>query len=146
MGRRSHAGAALSQTQIRDIANILAGMALFWTYLFWSQFLVIWYGNVTAEVGYLTPRIGVSRAAGWIVLTLCGAAPAVVFVAQWGKQMATLRVMTAFILSGLWLEQWILVAPGVPANSSMLTPPTITALFAAAFMLSIRPVHATSAP
>src|SRR3954471_12670488 len=41
---RTHGSPAdlLSRPRARDIANLLAGIALFWMYLFWSQFLVIW--------------------------------------------------------------------------------------------------------
>jgi hypothetical protein len=133
---RSSAGLAHAQT--RDIANILAGLALFWTYLFWSQFLVIWYGNLTAELAYMTARIGVSRVAGWMVLAMCGAAPALVFVPQWGKQITAVRVMAIVILAGLWLERWILVAPDLPQARGVVSV-AMTAAYFAVFMLSIRP-------
>jgi hypothetical protein len=128
----------LGHAQTRDIANILAGLALFWTYLFWSQFLVIWYGNLTAELAYMTARIGVSRVAGWMVLAMCGAAPALVFVPQWGKQIAAVRVMAIVILAGLWLERLILVAPDLPKARGVVSV-AMTAAYFAVFMLSIRP-------
>ena len=127
---------ALARARAHDIANILAGLALFWMYLFWSQFLVIWYGNLTAEVAYMTARIGVSRVAGWMVLAMCGAAPAIVFVPQWGKQIAVIRVMAVVILAGLWLERWILVAPDLP-KARVVVSVAMTAAYFAVFVLSI---------
>jgi len=132
---------ALTRSETRDLANILAGLALLWIYLFWSQFLVIWYGNMTSDVGYMMRRIDVSRPAGWTVLAMCGGAPAFVFVPQWGKHRVALRVMSTIILAGLWLEQWILVAPEIPAGEPLLLAPAITAVFIAAFALSMRRRH-----
>jgi hypothetical protein len=129
---------ALTRAQTRDLANILAGLALLWTYLFWSQFLVIWYGNLTSEVGYMMRRIGVSRPGGWTVLAMCGGAPALVFVPQWGKHRVALQAVCAIILAGLWLEQWILVAADVPAGEPPWLAPAITAVFIAAFALVLR--------
>ena len=70
----------LSPARSRDMANVLVGAALFWLYLFWSQFLVIWYGNVTAEVGYMMARLDAQRAIAWTVLAMCGAVP----FGRWG--------------------------------------------------------------
>jgi hypothetical protein len=122
--------------RVRDTANLLVGLALFWTYLFWSQFLVIWYGNLTSEVGYLMARIDVSRPAGWIVLAMCSAVPSIVFIPQWGKRLITVRVVTPLILIGLWLERWLLIAPDLP-NSTSIATIAVTAAFAAGFLLSV---------
>jgi hypothetical protein len=133
---REPATAAEEVSRVRDTANVLVGFALFWTYLFWSQFLVIWYGNVTAEVGFMMARIGTSRPLGWIVLTLCSAVPAILLVPQWGKRAAVLRVVAIAILVGLWLERWLLVTPALPASAAAGL--VVTALFAGLFMLSLR--------
>ena len=127
-------------TRARSMANTLVGMALFWTYLFWSQFLVIWYGNLTSEVGYMMARINVSRASGWIVLATCCAAPSIVFVPRWGKHLAALRVVTPLILVGLWIERWLLVAPDLP-RPTWIAVIAVTLAFAAGFFLC---VHTTA--
>jgi hypothetical protein len=117
---------------LRDMANLLVGLALFWMYLFWSQFLVIWYGNLTSEVGFMTARIGTSRPLGWVILVMCCAMPALLLVPQWGKRAATLRIVAPIVLAGLWLEHWLLVAADLP-RSSVPAVALVTALFAAAF-------------
>lgn len=130
--------AALSPAQSRDIANLLVGVSLFWLYLFWSQFLVIWYGNLTAEVGYLMARLDARRAVAWIVLVLCCAVPAGVFVPKWGKRAGTIKIIAPLILLGMWLERWLLVAPDVPSRS-VLAELGITGTFALLFFFSVRP-------
>jgi len=127
----------LSRSRARDSANLLAGIALFWMYLFWSQFLVIWYGNLTAEVGFMMARIGTSRALGWTILVMCWAAPVAIFVPQWGKGVRALRVVGVVVLVGCWLERWLLVSPDLPPASAMQAF-AITALFAVLFAVSMR--------
>ena len=128
----------LSPARSRDMANVLVGAALFWLYLFWSQFLVIWYGNVTAEVGYMMARLDAQRAIAWTVLAMCGAVPFVVFVPRWGKRATAIRIVTPVVLLGMWLERWILVAPAVPSRSIPGTV-ALTAAFAALFFFAVRP-------
>jgi len=114
---------------------------LFWMYLFWSQFLVIWYGNLSGELGFMMARIGTSRMLGWLILTLCWAAPAAAFVPHWGKRAGVLRVIGVLTLIGCWLERWLLVAPDLPP-ASLVPAVVITLAFAAVFVLSIKPRRA----
>jgi hypothetical protein len=106
------------RSRVRDLANVLVGLSLLWVYLFWSQFLVVWYGNVTTEVAFVMSRIGVSRPTGWIVLAVSCAIPATVLIPQRGKQVAALRLVTPLILSGLMIERWLLVAPPLPPTTA----------------------------
>ncbi len=130
---------AASAALMRDLANVLVGFGLFWAYLFWSQFLVIWYGNVTREVDFMAARIGVSRAPGWIVLAACCAVPAIALVPRSGKTAAMLRFVAPIALVGLWLERWLLVAADVPSRSPVPAL-LVSALFSAAFVAAVRPL------
>jgi hypothetical protein len=136
----------MSPARSADMANLLAGMALFWVYLFWSQFLVIWYGNVTAEVGYVMSRLYSLRAVAWSVLAGCCVVPALVFVPRWGKRPSAIKLVAPVILVGMWLERWLLVAPDVPSHGSPLRGIVITAAFATVFFYSVRPASTGRPP
>ena len=41
----------------RDLRSVLLGFALFWMYFTWTQFLVIWYGNLPTDTGYVIGRL-----------------------------------------------------------------------------------------
>jgi len=125
-----------SASRFRDSANLIVGLALFWLYLFWSQFLVIWYGNVTAEVGFMMARIGTVRPLGWVVFALCWAIPSIVLVPQWGKRPAILRVVGALALIGCWIERWLLVAGDQPSGSVGVGA-LLAAVFAVLFAVAI---------
>jgi hypothetical protein len=127
----------LESDWMRDLAKLLVGLALFWTYLFWSQFLVLWYGNVTAEVGYIMLRVRPDSVIAWLVLAACFVLPVVVFMSQWGESPMTLKWMAPVIFVGLWCHEWLLVTPAF-SRVGVVPIGLVTAAFAAVFILSIR--------
>jgi len=42
---------------IHDLAKFMFGFSIFWTYLWFSQFMLIWYANIPEEVTYFITRI-----------------------------------------------------------------------------------------
>ncbi|MCU0284996.1 MAG: hypothetical protein MUF15_01230, partial [Acidobacteria bacterium] len=58
---------------LNDIALLMMGFALLWVGLFYSQYLVIWYGNVPEEVFYISRRLEIPLLQGmgiYVLLTL----------------------------------------------------------------------------
>ncbi len=41
-----------------DLGKMIFAFSIFWMYLFWSQYFVIWYGNIPEETGFLVDRLG----------------------------------------------------------------------------------------
>jgi hypothetical protein len=105
----------ISPKQRHDLGKLVFGFSVFWTYLMWSQFLVIWYGNLPEETGFVFARlwgewrpIGATVFLGMFVIPfigLLGVAPK--------KTPVTLGILTAVSLSTLWLERYLLVMPSV---------------------------------
>jgi len=46
----------VSPSAIQDVAKLTFALAVFWMYFFFSQYLVIWYGNMPVETRYLSRR------------------------------------------------------------------------------------------
>src|SRR4029453_6874596 len=91
------------------------GFCVFWTYLFWSQYLVIWYGKLPWEQAWMVRRAG----APWgplsaLTIVLCFVVP---FAGLLGKQAklnpTTLSIFSSVILLGGGLERYMLVAPSI---------------------------------
>ena len=55
----SHLGVTdlVSPKQRHDLGKLCFGFTVFWTYLMWAQFLVIWYGNLPEETGFVFARL-----------------------------------------------------------------------------------------
>ena len=115
----SHLGIAdlVSPKQRHDLGKLCFGFTVFWTYLMWAQFLVIWYGNLPEETGFVFARLWgnwlpVGRAVflGMFIIPffgLLGVAPK--------KFRPTLGFFALVSLVSLWLERYLLVMPSVSA-------------------------------
>lgn len=114
---RNHLGIVdlVSAKQRHDLGKLCFGFTVFWTYLMWSQFLVIWYGNMPEEIGFVFARLWgpwmpVGRAVfvGMFLLPFWG----LLFVAT-KKTPFTLAAFALTSFSSLWLERYLLVVPSV---------------------------------
>lgn len=47
----------VNDSHIHDLAKFMFGISIFWTYLWFSQFMLIWYSNIPEEVTYYVTRI-----------------------------------------------------------------------------------------
>ncbi|MEP2970046.1 quinol:cytochrome C oxidoreductase, partial [Nonlabens ulvanivorans] len=47
----------INDSHIHDLAKFMFGISIFWTYLWFSQFMLIWYSNIPEEVTYFITRI-----------------------------------------------------------------------------------------
>src|SRR5690625_965871 len=99
--------------QLHDLGKLTFAFSIFWVYLFWGQFLTIWYGMLPAEQTYLVHRFlppysGMST----IVIILLFLIP---FVGLLGaapkKSPALLSFFASIALIGLWLERYTQVYP-----------------------------------
>jgi len=139
----AHLGVAdlVSPKQRHDLGKLCFGFSVFWTYLMWSQFLVIWYGNLPEETGFVFARlwghwlpIGKAVFLGMFLIPffgLIGVAPK--------KTRVTLGFFATVSLMALWLERYLLVVPSVtalpgPAFGVPEVGPTLA--FAGLFLLS----------
>ena len=115
-GRR-HLGIAdlISAKQRHDLGKMCFGFTVFWTYLMWSQFLVIWYGNLPEETGFVFARLwGPWLPVGrWVFLGMF-------LIPFWGllfvaakKSPFVLGLIATVSLTALWLERYLLVTPSV---------------------------------
>ena len=107
----------VSPKQRHDLGKLCFGFTVFWTYLMWAQFLVIWYGNLPEETGFVFSRlwgdwlpVGVTVGVGMFVIPffgLLGVAPK--------KFRPTMGFFATVSLLALWLERYLLVMPSVTA-------------------------------
>jgi Ni/Fe-hydrogenase subunit HybB-like protein len=108
---------------LHDLGKLCFGFSVFWAYLFFSQFLVIWYGNMPEETSFLFLRMvrpewrGISIAMVLLVF----------FVPFWGligvkpKQTpALLGTFAAVSLCGVWVDRYVLTVPSLVQQAPAL--------------------------
>jgi hypothetical protein len=50
-------GWVMPPKEMQDLAKLVFATSILWMYFFWSQYLVIWYGNVPVETRYVLARL-----------------------------------------------------------------------------------------
>jgi len=101
--------------QWHDLGKLIFAFCIFWAYLWFSQFLPIWYGNMPRETFFIEARLVEPWRTMSIVFFAC------IFVLPfllllWQKvKMAPvyLASVSGLILLGLWLERFIAVVPSI---------------------------------
>jgi hypothetical protein len=48
----------VSKARLHDLGKMIFAFSIFWMYLFFAQYLVIWYGNLPEETAYFEHRLG----------------------------------------------------------------------------------------
>ena len=109
-------GNFVGERQFHDLGKLLLGFCLVTGDFFFSQFLVIWYGNLPEETRFVITRINSApwKHLAWTVLILGFAFPFVVLLSRKAKmRRGVMLVVSGIILIGMWLERFLLVAPSL---------------------------------
>jgi Ni/Fe-hydrogenase subunit HybB-like protein len=109
-------GEIIRGKHFHDLGNLLLAFCLVTGDFFYSQFLVIWFGNLPNETRYVLLRVRESPwdRLAWTVLFICFAIPFAVLLSRKFKQKPALMMTLGItILSGMWLERFLLVVPSL---------------------------------
>ena len=105
----------ISPKQRHDLGKLCFGFTVFWAYLMWSQYLVIWYGNLPEETGFVFARLwGPWRPVGTVVLFGMFLIPFAGLLGETPKKTRlTLGLFASVSLVALWIERYLLVIPSI---------------------------------
>jgi len=135
----------VSPSAIQDIAKLTFAMCVMWIYFFFSQYLVIWYGNVPVETRFFLRRFFVDP---WRTMAF------VIFLAGWlvpfsyllkrltGRPPAAHKPLVVILFMGwvsMFLERVLQVYPAITNTNRFpigLREVLVTAGFFALFVLS----------
>lgn len=100
---------------LHDLGKFMFAFSIFWTYLWFSQFMLIWYANIPEETVYFKPRAeGVYSGIFWMMFMINFLAPLLIFMSRDSKRSyATLAFMSMLIIFGHWLDFYQMVFPAV---------------------------------
>lgn len=103
----------VSASQFHDLGKLTFGFTVFWGYLFFSQFIVIWYGLLPGEQSFVVHRF---TAPFSIIAQLVGIGVFVIpFFGLLGvapkKNPRVLTALAGVSLVAIWLERYLLVYP-----------------------------------
>jgi hypothetical protein len=105
--------ARLTTDCLHDLGTLLFSFSSFWMYIWYCQYLLIWYTNHPAETSYFRERTqGVWLPVLLAALVLNWAIPFVVLLPRRNKQSASILACVAIgILIGRWLDLLVMIGP-----------------------------------
>ena len=105
----------LNDSHIHDLGKFVFAFSIVWTYMWFSQFMLIWYANIPEEVAYHLQRIESPnyRFLFWFSLIINFLLPTILLMSRDAKRnINRLMFVCVAILFGHWINSYLLFAPG----------------------------------
>ena len=116
----------INDSHIHDLAKFMFGISIFWTYLWFSQFMLIWYANIPEEVTYYVMRIEHYKLPFFGMLGLNFIFPLLVLMNSDYKRVNWFVIMAGIIiLFGHYMDVFNMVMPATVGENWYLGIPEI---------------------
>jgi hypothetical protein len=106
----------VNANHIHDLGKFVFAFSIFWTYIWFGQFLLIYYANIPEETTYFIERMK-TPPYSWIFfanLFLNFVLPFLLLMTRDAKRhIAMLKVVCPIVIIGHWLDFFNMVTPGV---------------------------------
>src|SRR4026208_1534688 len=105
-----------NEEHLHDIGKFMFAFSVFWCYLWFSQYMLIWYSNQPEETKYFEPRVeGPYRGIFFLNIILNFITPLLLLMRRGAKRnYTTMTILAVLIIFGHWLDFFQMVHP---ANS-----------------------------
>ena len=119
----------VTEEHLHDLGKFMFAFSVFWTYLWFSQYMLIWYSNQPEETKYFIERVGTATKAGpykgifffnLIVNFVC---PLLILMKKSTKRSWTMvTFMAVLIIFGHWIDFYQMVMPGTLGEHAEMMP------------------------
>jgi hypothetical protein len=106
----------VNANHLHDLGKFIFAFSIFWTYIWFSQFMLIYYANIPEETVYFLQRIK-NAPYSWIFYTnliLNFVLPFLLLMTRDAKRhMSMLKVVCPIVVVGHWFDFYNMITPGV---------------------------------
>jgi hypothetical protein len=130
----------VNDSHIHDLAKFMFGFSIFWAYLWFSQFMLIWYSNIPEEVTYFITRMDDYTLPFFGMVVMNFLFPVLLLMNSDYKRINLFVIMTGIIiLAGHYLDIFVMIMPSTVGESWFIGIPEISALlmFAGLFVFIV---------
>jgi len=138
----------VTDAQWGDLGALMMALGLFWGYIWYSQYLLVWYTNLPEETPWYVARLAPS----WGLLTkvscvLCSAVPfALLLVRRLRRNRTALVRIAALVLVGRVVDLYVLAGPplmGATPRAGVWEVAPVLGALASFFLLTVRALRRT---
>lgn len=107
----------VNENHIHDLGKFLFAISVFWTYLWFSQFMLIWYANIGEETIYFRERYDNYPALFFGNLIINFLVPFFVLMRNDTKRkFGSVSFVAIIVLLGHWIDYFLMIKPGALIN------------------------------
>ena len=119
----------VTEEHLHDIGKFMFAFSVFWAYLWFDQYMLIWYSNQPEETRYFIDRIGTATKTGpyygifFFNLVVNFMAPLLILMRKSSKRNWTIVTFVAvLIIFGHWIDFFQMIMPGTVGPNFELMP------------------------
>ena len=100
-----------NEEHLHDLGKFMFAFSIFWAYLWFSQYMLIWYANIPEETTYYKTRTeGIYSGVFWLSFIMNFLAPLLILMRRGSKRnYTTITIMALVIVFGHWLDFYQMV-------------------------------------
>jgi hypothetical protein len=103
----------VNRDHLHDLGKFLFGISVFWMYLWFDQFMLIWYGNIGEETIYFKERMNHYPVLFWGNMLINFVTPFFILMRNDTKRKAgTLFFVALMVFFGHWWDFFYMIKPG----------------------------------
>lgn len=111
----------VNENHIHDLGKYMFAFSVFWTYLWFVQFMLIWYSNLPEEVTFYINRMENYRGLFIANFLINFCVPFLLFMTRDAKRKRKLLVFGGIImLIGHWIDFFMIVIPGAQGTHGQI--------------------------
>ncbi|WP_026712651.1 cation-translocating P-type ATPase [Flavobacterium daejeonense] len=119
----------VNTSHIHDLAKFMFGISIFWTYLWFSQFMLIWYADIPEEITYFVTRINDYNLPFFGAVVMNFVFPLLILVNTDFKRITWVIVMAGIvILAGHYIDFFNMIMPGTVGDQWFIGIPEISSV------------------
>jgi hypothetical protein len=111
----------ITDSHVHDLGKLLFAFCTFWMYIWFSQYMLMWYANIPEESAYYVRR----REDAWLTLFYLNVAlnwvvPFLALLSRPAKRGRVLACVAVTVLLGRWVDLYLMVWPAVVPGGPQL--------------------------
>lgn len=104
----------VNENHLHDLGKFVFAFSIFWTYVWFAQFLLIYYANIPEETVYFYKRFEPEYLPWfWVNIVVNFVAPILILMTRDAKRKTNVMLIVCIvIICGHWLDYYMMIMPG----------------------------------